>query len=97
MGILGKIWDVATDVGHAVTGIPTAEQKRNTQKMMNDQINLYKQQTQLAESQMKEARDAKLREKKKIEEKQIRQLRRSNRSPGFLDQGQDGLSNTLGA
>lgn len=97
MGIFGKVWDVTTDVLHGVTGIPTAEEKRNARRLMNDQIDAYKKQTALAESEMKRIREEKMNAKKRLEEKQIRQLRRGRGGAGFLDSEGEGISNSLGA
>lgn len=97
MGFFDSIVDTVSDVWHEVTGTPTAADRRKNQQLMQDQINAYKQQTALAESEMKRAREERLQAKKRLDEKQIRSLRRSNRSAGFMDSGNEGLSSTLGA
>lgn len=96
MGIFDKVWDVVTDIGHAVTGMPTAAEKRTRERLMNDQIAAYKRQTELAESEIARKREEQLAEKRRIEEKQVRSLRRNFRPAGFLDSGSDGMSNKLG-
>lgn len=99
MSILGSIWDKATDIAHQVTGIPTADQTRNQQKMMNDQIKAYREQTAITKQELAQKKGAEVAEKRRIEEKQIRSLRRNYRSPSFLggsDSGQAGMSSTLG-
>ena len=82
MGILHKIWDVGTDVAHAVTGIPTADQRRNDQKAMNDQIKAYREQTEITKQEIARKKGEELAEKRRIEEKQIRGLRRNYRGAG---------------
>ena len=52
MGLLGKVLDKATDLAHYVTGIPTSDEKRNQQKMMNDQIKAYKEQTEITKKEL---------------------------------------------
>ena len=83
MGVLGEIWDVATDIGHAVTGIPTADQKRQSQQMMNDQVKAYKEQTEITRNEIARKKGEEVAEKRRIEEKQIRSLRRNYRAAGY--------------
>ena len=99
MGILGDIWDKATDFAHTVTGIPTADQSRNNQKTMNDQIKAYKDQTEITKQELAQKKGQEVAEKRRVEEKQIRSLRRSYRSSGFLGNPSSGaadMSSQLG-
>lgn len=99
MGILDWIWDKATDIGHAITGIPTADEKRNQQKMIRDQINAYRQQTEITKQEINRKKDEEMAQKRRIEEKQIRGLRRNYRPQGFLGGGntdQQDMNSKLG-
>jgi hypothetical protein len=99
MGILGKIWDVATDIGHAVTGTMSAAEKRNAQGSMNEQIRAYREQTELTRSEIARKKGEELAEKRRINEKQIRSLRRNFRTQGLMgvsDSGMADMSNELG-
>lgn len=81
---LGPLADVATDLYHKFTGIPTEDEKRNQMKLMNEQMKAYKDQTELTRQAINEKRNAEQIEKRRIEEKQIRSLRRNYSSQGFL-------------
>lgn len=96
MGLLDWAWDKATDAGHAITGIPTADEKRNQQKMMNEQMKAYKEQTKMAKDEIERKRGEQLVEKRRVQEKQIRHLRRNYSPAGFLNTGSD-ISNQLGS
>lgn len=99
MGVLDDIWDAVTDFGHAVTGIPTAEEKRNQQRMIQEQIDAYKEQTEITRQELARKKDEEATEKRRIEEKQIRSLRRNYRGQGFLGgaaSDQPGMSAKLG-
>jgi hypothetical protein len=96
MSVWGKVWDVVTDVAHAVTGIPTADDRRNQQKMMNDQVKAYKEQTAIAREEIDRKRGEQMAEKRRVQEKQIRSLRHNFSPAGFLNTGAD-ISNQLGA
>lgn len=86
MGILGKVWDKTTDVLHKVTGIQTADERRNAQRLMSDQVKAYKEQTAITRAEVDRKRNEEVAEKRRIEEKQIRSLRRNYRgsSSGLL-------------
>lgn len=86
MGIFSKVWDLTTDVLHAVSGVPTADEKRNAARMVSDQINAYKQQTQLADEMISQKRDQELAEKRRLDEKFVSSIR-ARRSGGFLGSG----------
>jgi len=96
MGLWSKIKDVGTDILHAVTGIPTADERRNAQRAMNDQLKAYRDQTELTRNEINRKQGEQIAEKRRIEEKQIRSLRRNYRAPGFLGQGQSDMSSKLG-
>jgi len=78
-------------VYHSATGVPTASEKRDQASAVRDQINAYKEQTSIASKQVEEARQSKDVEKRRIEEKQIRSLRRNYRPPGGLLGSQGGI------
>lgn len=91
---------IASTVYHAATGAPTAAEKRSQAALAQAQIDAYKKQTQIADDAISAARDQEAVEKRRINEKQIRSLRRNYRPAGFLDSNDatgDQLQNTLGA
>jgi len=97
-------YGIASDTYHAVTGTPTADEKRNQQSMINDQITAYKQQSEITQKQLADTQAEKNVEKRRINEKQIRSLRNSYRpAGGFLgNQGANltdnsNITNKLGA
>lgn len=102
MGILGDIWDKATDFGHWVTGTPTAAERREQKSMMEGQLNAYKEQTELTRAEIARKRKEEMAEKRRVNEKQIRMIRRGHsRSPGLLGSSdtqstQAGMSEKLG-
>lgn len=76
-------------------------QERDQRKMINNQINAYKEQTALTRQQLNETRAETAVEKRSIQEKQIRSLRRNYRAQGagMLGQGQaaeQDMNNKLG-
>lgn len=82
------IFDFAKKIWHAVTGTPSSDEKRKQAKMVQEQIKAYRDQTRLAEEQLRTAQAAKDAEKRRIDEKQIRALRSHYRpASGFLNQG----------
>lgn len=87
MSFWGNLWDKTTDALHTVTGIPTADEKRNAQKAMRDQVNAYKQQTELTRNEINRKQTEEKAEKRRVEEKQIRSLRRNYRSNSLLGSG----------
>jgi len=96
MGIFGKIGDWAEGIYHDVTGTKNASQKRQEKQLINTQIQAYKDQTELAKNEITRKQGEEQVEKRRIEEKQIRNLRRSNRPSGFMDSGGD-LPDKLGS
>jgi chromosome condensin MukBEF MukE localization factor len=105
-GILGgigaglkKVEDVASDVYHSATGTPTADERRFQQKMIREQVKAYKDQTELAKEEIARKRGEQDVEKRKINEKQIRSLRRTTRTHGILnatENPQNDMSSKLG-
>jgi hypothetical protein len=101
MGFFDRIGKAAGDafggLYHAVTGTMNASEKRQQSAMINGQINYYKQQTELAQSEIARKREEEMAEKRRLEGKQIRALRRNFRPAGFLDSaGGEGVSDKLG-
>lgn len=99
-GIASKTADVATDIYHRVTGVPTAKERRTERHAINDQIKAYKEQTNLAREELNAKRAAEVTEKRRVNEKQIRALRNTYRSRGLLG-GQvtpteEGMTSKLG-
>jgi hypothetical protein len=85
-----------SDAYHAVTGTPTASDKRDAAALANAQIQAYKDATDLTRQGIEEARKQRETERRRIEEKQIRGLRnRSGR--GGLMSSQSDSSNKLGS
>jgi hypothetical protein len=70
-------------------------QEADQRRMINDQINAYKQQTALVKQQLDDTRNQEAAEKRRIEEKQIRSLRSSYRNSGIgVGMGQAGSQDT---
>lgn len=94
------LWNYLTDKAHDLTGIPTEDEKRHQKKAMREQMEAYKSQTELNRQMINEKRNAEAAEKRRIEEKQIRSLRRNYRPPGAMLGGGattgEGMSNKLG-
>lgn len=87
MGWFNDAWDSVTDFAHNVTGIPTADAKRNAAKAMNSQINAYRDMTAITKQQITEAKNSQIAEKRRVDEKQIRGLRRNYRTQGIMAAG----------
>lgn len=66
-----KGYDHFTDFLHNVTGIPTEDQKRNAAKLVNDQINAYKKQSQIAQDLVNQRRQEQLISKRRLDEKMV--------------------------
>lgn len=90
---IGKVFSFETDpfgsvsdAYHGITGTPTAEQKRDTANMMNEQIKAYKDQTELSRQALADAKTQRENEKRRVEEKQIRSIRnRGGRSASLMN------------
>jgi len=94
-----RLWDKATDLGHELTGIPTADERRNQAKDVSDQVNAYKAQTELTRNELAAKANEVDAAKRQVEEKQIRALRGNYRGQSLLgDQSnnQNGMSDKLG-
>lgn len=95
MSIFGFIGDVFS----RLTGGPTAAQRKKQKEEMNAQIRAYQQQTEITKKELAAKKDQEDAEKRRIEEKQIRALRRNNRAQGFLgttQEQQPGITEKLG-
>jgi len=92
--------DKANDLFHKVTGVPTSDERRNQQSMMNEQLNAQRESTKLQEDEIRTAQASQDAEKRRIQEKQIRGMRNQYRPSGFLNNqalgGQSGLPTKLG-
>lgn len=60
---------------------------REQRGLIQGQIDAYKEQTRIANEQMNASRESQKAEERKIQEKQIRSLRRNYRSQGILGSG----------
>lgn len=90
-------WGISSETYHLVTHAPTAAEKRVQMNAIQDQVKFYKDQTAIAESETARKRDEMSAEKRRINEKQIRALRRSSRPSGFMEAGRgDELNTQLG-
>lgn len=104
--VLGKVakaavdpFGISSDVFHAVSGTPTESAKRDQAKLVADQARAYKDQTEILRQETDRARNEQVAEKRRIQEKQIRSLRR-NRGGGMLGSGEPAtgdMSSTLGS
>ena len=91
-----KINDIDLDIFHRASGVPTADEKRNQQYAINDQVKAYKDQTALTEKQINDAKASQDVVKRQINEKQIRQLRNNFRPAGGFLNNQQSLSPVQG-
>lgn len=98
MSFWTDVRDTVTYVGTA--GMYDAKKMRKNDKdqrnMVNAQIKAYQDQTALARQQLDEARAATSAEKRRVNEKQIRSLRRTSRAQGagLLGVGQSATQDT---
>jgi len=82
-----------------LTGGATAHEKTQQKREMNAQIRSYNQQTEITKQELAAVKNQADVEKRRVQEKQIRALRRSNRAQGFLgttQEQQPGISEKLG-
>lgn len=70
--------------------------RRAANKAVAEQISYYQQAKEEMANESKRVEEDRTAEKKKIAEKQIRSARRAYRAPGFMDEANAGLSDTLG-
>lgn len=99
MGILQKWWDINTDILHAVTGVPTASQKRDQASMVSNQVKAYKQQTELSNQVVMQAKQQQNTDRRRMSEKIVASMRRMRSSPSTFGQEQQqsgDLATTLG-
>ena len=86
-----KLWggkqDIFNSIFHKITGTPTSKEKRAAQQLMTDQVGAYKEQSNLAREQLDKVRGEEQVQKRRIEEKQIRALRRNYSTRGILGGG----------
>ncbi len=84
-----------------IGGILGNDDLKNQNKMVNDQIKAYKEQTALTRQQLDQTRAAQEVEKRRIQEKQIRSLRSNYRPAGGLlgvgNPATNDMTNQLGA
>lgn len=93
-------WNKVVDTLEGALGIPTTHEKNLMNEQAFHQMEAYKEQTRLTQGEIDRAREEKSAEKRRIEEKQIRALRRNFRPAGFLNNAQGpatGVGNKLGA
>lgn len=93
------IEDKTTDVLHKITGTPTAAEKRAATNMVNDQVNAYKQQTEITRQELAAKAGEVASEKRRVGEKQVRALRNRYRASSFLgaqDSSQPDMNSKLG-
>lgn len=76
-----KDWWSDVDEG---LGLPSSRQRENAKKLANEQMQNYKQQTELTKQELARKRDEQVAEKRRVEAKQIRSLRHNYRSQGML-------------
>lgn len=96
--------DFVSNLYHHLTGTPThdeREQMRQQRQVANEQIKAYKEQTELTRQQLDKTRNEENVEKRRIQEKQVRSLRRNYRTQaaGILGVGQpatEDMTNKLG-
>lgn len=99
MGLLQKFldpWGIASTTYHAVTGTPTADEKRNAARAVSEQVDAYKKQTELSQEMIAEKKDQEQVEKRRLDDKFVSSIR-NRRSGGFLGSGDTaGFPDTLG-
>lgn len=98
----GDFEDTSSSIGgqtrNIITG-ETEEDRARQRRMVNDQIKAYREQTEITKKELAAKKDEQAAEKRRIEEKQIRALRRNYRAQGFLGtqpSGQPDMSSKLG-
>ncbi len=98
----GPVGAVAGGIAGGVGGYyvdKQAAEKKNAQSLINMQVNAYNKQTELSKQMLDATRNQEAVEKRRIEEKQIRSLRRNygaQSSLGSQDSGQPDMSDKLG-
>lgn len=98
MGILQKWWDINTDILHAISGVPTAAQKREQSALVSNQMKAYKQQTEISNQAVMQAKEQQNADRRRMSEKVVASMRRMRSSPSVMNEQQPGeLPTTLGA
>lgn len=91
MGLWKNLVDpggIVSDAYHALTGAPTQSEKRAQGRLMNEEIQAYKDQTEMTRQATAEAKSQRDIERRRVEEKTIRGMRNRSRSGGgFLNVG----------
>lgn len=87
-------YNVGKGIYNSITG-------HEQQKLMNQQMKDYKEQSEITKKELNAAKDSQIAEKRRIQEKQIRSLRGRGSSRGFLGSsdpsaGNEGMSSQLG-
>lgn len=90
--------NIISGTAHAL-GVPTGAQKRAQANLVNEQIKAYRDQTNMTKEMLNNTRNEVAAEKRRVNEKQIRGLRRNYGAKSFLgDQqsSQPDMSSKLG-
>ena len=83
MSLFSFLGDVVSRVTGGETSGERKKKERDQKRMMNEQIKAYQNQTQITRQELANTKEQEVAEKRRIQEKQIRSLRRTNRSYGF--------------
>jgi hypothetical protein len=87
MGLFDSIVDVIKapyELGKGLFDKITGRPDKDQQKLMNEQMKAYKEQSALTRDELNRVKDEQVAEKRRIQEKQIRALRGRSSSRGFL-------------
>ena len=79
-----SIWDDIKGVGKGIWDTVTGKADRQQNKLLNQQMRDYQEQSRITKEEMAKAKDSEVVEKRRIQEKQIRALRGRSSSRGFL-------------
>lgn len=97
---LKMVGDVMKSAEAAFGKKKEAHVHKSQKQMLNDQIKSYQEQTELSKQEMNRAKDSQDAEKRRIQEKQIKAVRRQSSMRGFLgtsgDEMDTGVNSTLG-
>ncbi len=104
MGIFDTIKNIVRspyDIGKGIFNTLTGQGNKDQQKLMNQQMKDYQEQSRITKEELAKAKDSQIAEKRRIQEKQIRSLRGRGSSRGFLgssapDAGTPGMTTQLG-
>lgn len=70
--------------------------RRAANQAVSEQIGYYQKQKEVMEAESKQINNDREKEKEAVSKQQIKSMRRNYRSPGFLDEAPDRLTDTLG-